>query len=253
MHCLNLGCGDRFHPDWINLDFYSNTPAVKAHNLIEGIPYANQSFDVVYHSHLLEHFPASLAYGFLTECKRVLKPGGVLRVAVPDLEQICRLYLESLQRAVNNEEGWQYNYEWMLLEMYDQTVRNQSGGQMLKYLLQEPILNENFIEKRLGSFYKNLKVGIDSIKKNSASLRDEKNFTDEQVGKFRRAGEVHQCMYDRYSLKQLLEKADFVQVIQRSAHTSFISDWQTFNLDTDSNGAVYKADSLYMEGRKRDE
>jgi predicted SAM-dependent methyltransferase len=49
---LNLGCGKRFHKDWVNLDFVSNNPSVSAHNLLNGIPFENDAFDVVYHSHV---------------------------------------------------------------------------------------------------------------------------------------------------------------------------------------------------------
>ena len=54
---LNLGCGGRYHKDWINIDFNSSGPDVIKHNLCLGIPSPNEDFDVVYHSDLLEHFP----------------------------------------------------------------------------------------------------------------------------------------------------------------------------------------------------
>ena len=56
MKYLNLGCGSRFHEDWINYDFVSNSLYVKSANLIDGIPIGSESIDVVYHSHVLEHF-----------------------------------------------------------------------------------------------------------------------------------------------------------------------------------------------------
>lgn len=49
------------------------------------IPLANASSDVVYSSHMLEHLDEEQAVRFLAEARRVLKPGGVLRIAVPDL------------------------------------------------------------------------------------------------------------------------------------------------------------------------
>ncbi|MGA9379876.1 MAG: methyltransferase domain-containing protein [Phormidium sp.] len=87
MNYLNLGCGYRFHPDWTNVDFVSTGEGVIAHNFIKGIPFHDSSFDVIYHSHLLEHFSKKEAESFLRDCYRVLRPQGVLRVAVPDLEQ----------------------------------------------------------------------------------------------------------------------------------------------------------------------
>jgi predicted SAM-dependent methyltransferase len=57
----------------------------------------------VYYSHLLEHFPKHEAQGFTQECYRVLKPRGIIRVAVPDLERIARMYLQALERALQEE------------------------------------------------------------------------------------------------------------------------------------------------------
>ncbi len=53
---LNLGCGTRYHPAWTNVDMVSKSEHVLAHNLREGIPFPDAHFEVVYHSHVLEHF-----------------------------------------------------------------------------------------------------------------------------------------------------------------------------------------------------
>jgi hypothetical protein len=71
-----------------------------------------------------------------------------------------------------------------------------------------------------------------------------------QLGRFRQSGEVHQWMYDRYSLKRLLEHCGFSGVVQRSAKESYIENWHQFNLDTEPDGSIYKPDSLYMEAVK---
>jgi len=95
MTLLNLGCGQRFHPDWMNIDFVSHAPEVMAHDLTTGIPVPDNSADAVYHSHVLEHFSKSNGAAFIQECFRVLKPGGVLRVVVPDLEALALQYVQA--------------------------------------------------------------------------------------------------------------------------------------------------------------
>src|SRR5271169_487299 len=150
MRALNLGCGDRYHPNWENVDFAPAGPTVKAHDLRRGIPYPDNCFDVVYHSHVLEHFSKGEAPQFLRECFRVLAPSGIIRVAVPDLECVARLYVEALEKASKGLMGWDRNYEWMVLELYDQTVREKSGGDYLEYFRQEPLPNWDFISQRLG-------------------------------------------------------------------------------------------------------
>jgi predicted SAM-dependent methyltransferase len=281
MNYLNLGCGHRFHADWVNVDFVSTGKGVIAYDLTQGIPFPNASFNVVYHSHLLEHFPKTEAGAFLRECCRVLRPQGILRVVVPDLEQIARSYLTALEKASTGSQKWAANYEWILLEMYDQSVRNQSGGEMAAYLYREHIPNKEFVLKRYGIEAKNLieaghlhrqqpqPVPVPESQPNPLvkqiyrflrypTYRQEsllklllgKEYSALKIGRFRQSGEVHQWMYDHYSLTLLLEQCGLENIVQCTATESYIPDWANFNLDTELDGTVYKPDSLFMEARK---
>ena len=149
---LNLGCGSHFDERWTNVDFVSNGNGVIAHNLLEGIPFPTNHFEVVYHSHVLEHFHKKDGEQFIRECNRVLKPGGIIRIAIPDLEKIIENYSKLLSALKTNPNDLylQACYDWMMLEMYDQTVRNLSGGGMLEFLSQEQIINEKFVIERCG-------------------------------------------------------------------------------------------------------
>jgi predicted SAM-dependent methyltransferase len=60
------------------------------HDLRHGIPLVDASVDVVYSSHFLEHLSRSQGLALLDECRRVLRPGGLLRVTVPDAEPAIR-------------------------------------------------------------------------------------------------------------------------------------------------------------------
>lgn len=144
MKALNLGCGQRFHPDWTNIDKVAR-PGVRVHDLSQRMPFTAEEFDVVYLSHVLEHFSKTEGIDLLRECNRVCRRGGVIRIVVPDLEQIIRLYLLFLESAISNDSDSMKNYDWMMLELYDQAVRERSGGTMLDYLSQNPLLNEQFI------------------------------------------------------------------------------------------------------------
>lgn len=62
------------------------------HNLKYGIPLVSNSADYVYFSHFLEHLNKVEVVPFLKEVKRVLKKGGVVRISVPDLEYVHKLY-----------------------------------------------------------------------------------------------------------------------------------------------------------------
>jgi predicted SAM-dependent methyltransferase len=276
MKYLNLGCGSRFHQEWTNVDFTSTREGVITQNLTQGIPFPDNFFDVVYHSHLLEHFAKAQAESFLNECYRVLRPQGILRVVIPDLEQIARMYLVALEQARSGSQEWSANYDWILIEMYDQTVRNYSGGEFLAYLSREYIVNEEFVLKRCGIEAKNLMEAASQTPNQSqiisspsllksiyrflrySSYRREsllklllgKEYSSLQIGRFRQSGEIHQWMYDSYSLKRLLKQCGLENIIQQTANKSYIPDWTSFNLDTEPDGRVYKPDSLYMEAIK---
>jgi len=268
MKLLNLGCGKRYHRSWINVDFNGDGKNVISHNLLSGIPFKENEIDVIYHSHVLEHFSQHDAFIFLTECFRVLKPGGIIRIAVPDLEQIVNEYKTQLDNVLQ-KKGTDADYNWILLELYDQTVRNVSGGDMKKYLLQPQIPNLEFIYKRLGQEAIDIRenaIPNTTIKQKIAikkyfELKRWYNFmlkiilTREDYlclerGKFRDSGEIHQWMYDKYSLPNLLNKTKFSSVEIKKATESNIPDWNQYNLDADTNGHAYKPDSLYIEAKK---
>ena len=276
LRCLNLGCGRRVHPGWQNVDVVASSPLVRPHNLLEGIPYPDSSFDVVYHSHLLEHFPRKDAPRFLKECHRVLSPGGILRVVVPDLESIVRNYLRALDRAKRGKAGWSANYDWMVLELYDQAVRGESGGGWGAYLCQDPIPNWEFIQERTGGEAREMLAVVRSqtssgLRKPSLpakvhfafkhfpqvlrskwthALLGKADYDALQLGRFRRAGEIHQWMYDSYSLSRLLRDTGFQELRKLSARQSAIPNWPSYCLDTEPDGSTFKPDSLFMEARK---
>ena len=74
------------------------------HDLKKGIPAADDSADAVYHSHVLEHVDREAVPGFMAEALRVLKPGGVHRIVVPDFERHVRDYLSSLDSGAPNHD-----------------------------------------------------------------------------------------------------------------------------------------------------
>lgn len=122
--CLNIGCGRSPTQGWYN---YDNSPAVwlarsrllsaivarlglldsnglafaefcrtndvRHANAARRIPHGSATVDTIYSSHMLEHLDRDEACAFLAECRRVLKPGGILRLAVPDLRNAAYQYL----------------------------------------------------------------------------------------------------------------------------------------------------------------
>ena len=264
---LNLGCGAVRHPDWTNVDL-SGDEGTLAIDVCKGLPFPDESFDVVYHSHLLEHIPQAAAGVLMSECTRVLKPGGIIRILVPDLEQIARIYLEKLSTASESEA----DYDWIMLELYDQCIREKSGGLMECYLRNSHADLSPFVAARMGgsaaqyseqttgnladikptwqNFARLLyKLRIEAVKWIIYAITGENGRKAFMEGLFRSSGEIHRWMYDRFSLSRLMANAEFVEIRVVSSLVSSIPDFARYKLDI-ADGVVRKPDSLVMEGVK---
>jgi len=265
---VNVGCGSVHHPAWRNYDLVSQSPDVIACDLRNGIPVADAGADAVYSSHVLEHLRRHEVPGFLAECRRVLAPSGTLRIVVPDLEGICRTYLDRLEAALAGEPGVEDDYDWIMLELFDQTVREEPGGGMRAYLTSGPVPNVDFVRRRIGSEADSMLAPaaattgaaphVRAVRAARRSLHQWRTTTRARLlgpdgpdvarlGRMRMSGEVHQWMYDRYSLARLLEQNGFRSAQATSAVNSAVPGWSSFHLDTDETGAIRKPDSLFME------
>jgi SAM-dependent methyltransferase len=242
MKILNLGCGTKAsaNPDVINIDWsvylilkknrvlrsiiplfvkgqrlgrFNSLPGnIMYYNLTKRLPFSSNTIDVVYHSHLLEHFDPWIAEKFLLEIRRVLKPGGIQRIVVPDLEQACKAYLAHLSLCEGDPEE-AGNHDRFVAAIIEQCVRRQPYGASQ----QKPF--NRYIENML-------------------------------LGDARRRGETHQWMYDRINLGAMLIRLGYKRPQIHSYDTSSIPNWNQYGLDMGEGGREHKPESLYMEVRK---
>lgn len=116
---LNLGCGPVQPNGWVNIDGSRRAwlatrfgwldhllvlanllpptefgALVRVHDLLKPLPFANNSISCIYSGELWEHFELADAVRLTHECHRVLAPGGVLRICVPDGAGFWRRFLE---------------------------------------------------------------------------------------------------------------------------------------------------------------
>ncbi len=168
--------------------------------------------------------------------------------------------------------GLEFEYDWLLIEMLDQMVRMQSGGEMgecfRKIATSQDITKADFIKERVGedlltphivdSSVATLKskITLDKIANKilnlylrvlyflaPRSIRDEV-FIRTSIG------ERHKWMYDRFSLDRLLRQAGFSDIQTMHYNHSQILNFNTYLLDINADGSVYKGiSSLYMEAR----
>jgi len=91
---LHIGCGKAYIPGWVNVDIISDVHADIYSNAL-ALPYERESIDLIYASHVLEHFDRRLVLSALTHWYSLLKKEGILRLAVPDFEAIVEEYNDS--------------------------------------------------------------------------------------------------------------------------------------------------------------
>jgi ubiquinone/menaquinone biosynthesis C-methylase UbiE len=94
---LNLGCGYQDAPRWEHVDVRDYGHNVVA-DVLDGLPYAARTFDYAVLGHFLQMFTYEQHPVVLAELKRVLKPGGVVRILVPDLMSAL-LAFQNLDRS----------------------------------------------------------------------------------------------------------------------------------------------------------
>jgi ubiquinone/menaquinone biosynthesis C-methylase UbiE len=91
---LHLGCGQKHIPGFYHIDALAY-PHIDHVGPVDDLPFlADGSVELIYACHVLEHFGRNDYQRVLNEWSRVLAPGGVLRVAVPDFAVCARLYVE---------------------------------------------------------------------------------------------------------------------------------------------------------------
>lgn len=94
---LNLGCGTNRLPGWDNFDAEID--------ITKPLPFGDGEADFILAEHVVEHVIYHEALAFFRECRRVLKPSGVARIAVPSIEQVWRTGTEAYFQFVH-QRGW---------------------------------------------------------------------------------------------------------------------------------------------------
>ena len=91
---LHLGAGEDVRPGWLNADLhdYGRPDELVYLDARRPFPLPDESFDFVFSEHMLEHLSYVDGLRCLGECRRVLRPGGGIRIATPSLERLVRLY-----------------------------------------------------------------------------------------------------------------------------------------------------------------
>ena len=89
---LNWGCGGHTLPGWINSDQKDGDGIDLSCDIAQGLPLETGSIDYAVSIHALPEVPYDALVPVLSELRRVIKPGGILRLCLPDLLKGVRAY-----------------------------------------------------------------------------------------------------------------------------------------------------------------
>jgi SAM-dependent methyltransferase len=269
-----------YRREWTNV-LFSMLPQpadehdVLYHDVRKPLPFADKTFDSAYALHIIEHLTPGEAVSMVNELYRVLKPGGILRISTPDLEDICRSYLRQLDECRTSRSDLNMvRYRWAVLELLDQIVREQSGGMMA----QASALGDfdpEFARRRFGDVFDEFSPSrsrhasrdkpllkrlarvtasslIASVQWRAIGLIDRRYriWLRTLMSAPRHTGELNKWMYDELSLETLLEAAGFREHRRQDHTSSMIPDWNRYALDQSTGGAHAIEPSLYFEARK---
>lgn len=266
--CVNVACGLSFLDGWLNFDYEPANASVTRANLLGRLPLSDEVADVVYSSHFLEHIPRTRVAGFLGECFRVLKPGGRIRLVLPDLDEICREYL--LQR----QNGCHGRADFVVLELLDQCVRTKTGGDLglfLRTLVDSDRQNmRDYVADRTGELLREpaasgtegrprdrlpgtlkIRERLERLYCKAVISLLPSAFVEQNVS-FAGLGERHAWVYDFHTLSVLLERAGFVAIERMGCDQTKIPEFPIVPLDMTKNGRPRKGlESMYVEAGKK--
>ena len=107
---LHLGASNSSLPGWLNSDVLPTDRSMVYLDATQRFPMNDNAFDYIMAEHMIEHIAYDDAVKMLRECHRVLKPGGRIRVATPDLEVLIGLH------SVEKTDSQKQYIEWIVNE-----------------------------------------------------------------------------------------------------------------------------------------
>ena len=116
---LHLGCGNKKIEGFVNVDIIKSNAVDVLDDVSRLEKFQNETADLIYACHVLEHFKRKEYFEVLKRWTDVLKCGGTLRISVPDFAKVAQTYcqgkfpLESLLGFINGGQTYLYNFHYM--------------------------------------------------------------------------------------------------------------------------------------------
>jgi SAM-dependent methyltransferase len=241
---LNIGAGDFYHKYWTNVDYVSDwySKSQKYHFVnynimsMKPLPFKDNSIELVYNSHVIEHVTNCAVNYLLLEIYRILKPGGGVRITCPDAQL--------LYKSLSNQDlsFWNWRYEWFTGKL-SSGISDISEVTIYDYIVRE-------IATPSCRFYKYKKSSIEPQKvENIFTTVSYNNFFNYLTSKLEfdseRPGD-HINWWDEAKIMSYLQKAGFKNVYSSRAKQSLFTPLRNVN-KFDTTAPLM---SLYVEAKK---
>jgi predicted SAM-dependent methyltransferase len=109
---LQIGAHVFLLPGWLNSDLYPQSVSSIALDATKTFPIPTATFDYVFSEHQMEHIPYEKAVGMLGECRRILRPGGKIRLALPSLDRMVELFQPARTDLQDQYVRYMSNLSW---------------------------------------------------------------------------------------------------------------------------------------------
>lgn len=120
---LHLGCGSKYIEGYVHIDLIEYEHIDYISSVDNLFMFQDNSVDLIYSAHVLEHFKKSQVPNVLKEWYRVLRPGGLLRLAVPDFEKLVEVYLKYkdlklITGPLYGRQNYEYNIHYTTFDYF---------------------------------------------------------------------------------------------------------------------------------------
>lgn len=148
MLMLHIGCGDVYFDGWVNIDMNSRKADIKQ-DIRMPLPYDANSIDFIYNEHFIEHLTVQDGLKVLSDFNRILKKGGVLRIATPNLDYVMFKYFFFWKR-----QEWikKFNCSWIKTKAEMINICFRDWGH--QYLYNKEELDRRLRESGFNKIYK---------------------------------------------------------------------------------------------------
>jgi len=129
---LHFGCSDKYPgpiEGWDNLDIKPTDKRIKVCDVTKGLPYPDNSVEAIYSCHTFEHFTRKEASFVIKECWRVLQENGLIKIVVPDLDDIIDIFYD----FKNSQKKFVFGKKFINREEFLLFVLSQEGQHKYTY------------------------------------------------------------------------------------------------------------------------